>query len=324
MRTMSELVIANQIDATVGAALRAHRSAPRVIDCFEEGKSAPWNIPGDAEVLFTRAFSAWAQAPDAGPDLPALKWIQTYSAGVELYPRWLARGRLLSCGRGLTSPQIAEYVLAAILRREKDLDAIRARTPADWRMCEIGCLEGKTLGLLGYGAIGQEIARRALAFGMRVAATRRGEWRAGETGTRDGGIVPCRDAAELIGLSDHFVVAAPLTAATRRIVDAALLAKAKPALHLINVSRGALVDHAALVDALDAGTIAFATLDVTDPEPLPEGHALWRHPRALLTPHISYRGGPEVERFLAKVLHNLDAYLDGQPLLDQVDPSREY
>ncbi|MGR3376724.1 NAD(P)-dependent oxidoreductase [Salipiger abyssi] len=310
-------VIVNHLSAEVGEALSQHPSGPTVI--ARPGAERPWEIPQEAEILLTGAFEAWKQAPDIGPDLPNLRWVQTFSAGVEGYPDWLKQGRLVSCGRGLTSGAIAEYVMAAMLRVEKPLDTRRVRCRDDWRDVPLGGLDGKRLGLLGYGSIGQAIARRAAAFGMEVLALRRGGWDESEPHAR-----PAASAGALIGAVDYLVVATPLTPQTEGMVNAALLSQARPGLHLINISRGRIVDQEALLAALDAGTLSGATLDVTTPEPLPDGHPLLARDDVLITPHISYTGGAARARFIEKLLANLDAYLAGTPLRDVVEPGRGY
>ena len=154
---------------------------------------------------------------------------------------------------------------------------------------------------------------------MRIAVLRR-------TGTErppeDVEWVP--DPGALAALSDHLVLALPLTPATRGIVDAAVLARSKPGLHLVNVARGALVDQEALLAALDRGRVGFASLDVTEPEPLPEGHPFYTHAQVRLTPHMSWSGGDTQARLIRKILENLDAFVDGRPLHDIVDPILGY
>lgn len=309
-------LIVNQIDTEFGALLSSHPSKPKVIDHFD--RHAPWDFPADADVLVTRAFAAWKDAP-ATRILPALKWVQTYSSGIEIYPDWLKHGRLVTNGRGLTAPQISEYVMAAMLLVEKDIFAARTTCPDDWGVREFGTLEGKTLGLLGYGAIGAEIAKRARAFDMEILVNRRGSW-----DEVPEGITPCDSAEEVVAKADHLVLAMPHTTETDRIVNETLLSRAKPGLHLINVARGGLVDNDALLNALDSGRLGRATLDVTAPEPPIEGHPFWSHPKILLTPHESYRGGAERARFERKTMNNLSAFLRGEPMVDVVDLRRGY
>ena len=124
--------------------------------------------------------------------------------------------------------------------------------------------------------------------------------------------------------SDHLVLALPLTEETRGVVNAEMLATAKPGLHLINVARGPLIDQEALVAALDAGTIAAATLDVATPEPLPAGHPFYSHPAIRLTPHVSGMSEDNEDRLTARLLDNLDRFLEGKPVPGIVDPVRRY
>lgn len=315
---MEHPVIVNQLGPEVGAALAAHPSRPRVHE--RETGSAPWQVE-DADILLTGPHSSWRDAPrTTPPGWPGrLRWVQVASTGVDWFPRWMMQGPVVTCGRGHNAAAIAEYVLTAILLHEKRLDQISIRSHAAWQHHALGTLEGRTLGLAGYGAIGQAVALRARAFGMRIAARRRSDW--------DGDapeILKAGSLAELASLSDHLLLALPLTDATRHCVDAAMLEEAKPGLHLINIARGGLVDQRALLAALDARRIGFATLDVTDPEPLPAGHAIYTHPRIRLTPHISWSGKASRTRLTEQILGNLTAYASGGGLQDVVDPIRGY
>lgn len=313
---MTGPVIANQIDAAFGRLLAAHPTAPKVIDCLDMDR--PWEIPAEAEILMTSSNANWTKAP-AGADLPALKWVQTYSAGIEIYPTWLKQGRIVTNGRGLTAPQIAEYAMAAMLLVEKDLVGARTTAPENWGPRNFGTLEGKVLGIVGFGAIGAETAKRALAFGMDVHASRRGTWNDAPEG-----ITPCASPEEVIEGADHLLLAAPLTPETAGLVNATFLARAKPGLHLINVARGGLVVDADLVSALDSGQLGKATLDVTSPEPPAPDHPFWTHPKVLLTPHESYSGGSERQRFERKSMANLSAFVEGTAMIDVVDLGRGY
>ncbi len=206
----------------------------------------------------------------------------------------------MTCGRGLNALPIAEFVFAAILRAEKRLDETGARSEADWRRHDIGRLYGTTLGLVGYGSLGQAIARRALAFDMNVMVNRRTAWD-GERGIAAAGI------DENFAAADHLVIAAPRTSETEGTIGAELLGVAKQGLHLINTSRGGLVDQEALVAAFVAGDIGSATLDVTTPEPLPDGHPLYTLPNVFTSPHISWAGGDQDQAFQDRLVKNLDA-----------------
>lgn len=312
-------IIVNQGGAIVGERIAAHWSSPRVI---QHPKGAPpWEIPPEADVLVTQPapWQATAAPSDPPPGWPfGLRFIQVMSTGVDTFPPWLFAGPPVACGRGAAATQIAEYVLTAILAFEKEFAAIRVRDRSQWKMRPLGSLSGKTLGLAGYGAIGRAIAARAQPFGVRIFALKRGE------GALDAFVERAPDLASLIAEADHLALAMPLTPLTRRILNAAALARAKPSLHIVNVARGGLVDEEALRAALDEGRIAGATLDVTDPEPPAEGDWLYSHPKVWLTPHISWGEAKSGERVAEKVIANLDRYVRGEPLQDIVDPARGY
>jgi len=316
---MTGMLVLNQLGPEVGAALAQHAARPLVFDA--PPNAPPWEV-GEADILLTGPQPHWRDAPGRKPaGWPGkLRWVQVASAGVDWFPPWLFEGPTVTCGRGHAAVPIAEYVLGSILLYEKRLDRIRAQASVEWVRHTLGTLEGRTLGLAGYGAIGQAVAQRAAAFGMRIVALRAGAWAAGEAP----GIERARDLAELVSLSDHLVLALPLTPATRRCVNTNILAQAKPGLHLINVARGGLLDQEALMAALDARKIAFATLDVTEPEPLPADHALYLHPRVRLTPHVSWSGNATRARLTDQIVANLSAFADGAPLIGVVDPSRGY
>ncbi|CAO3424944.1 D-isomer specific 2-hydroxyacid dehydrogenase family protein [Azospirillum endophyticum] len=313
-------VILNQLGPAVGERIAAHPSRPTVL-AHEAGR-APWEVPAGVEVLLTRPLIGWEAAPAAPPPGwgKGLRWIQSASTGMDFYPPWLLNGApLVTCARGVSAVAIADYVMAAVLTFEKRWDAIRMRGPEDWRRETLGSLSGRRLGLAGFGAIGRAVAERARAFGLSVGAVRRSGWTEPEPG-----VEPFDRLETLAAASDHLVLALPLTVATRGLVDAGLLAKAKPGLHLVNVARGALVDQGALLAAIEDGRIAGATLDVTDPEPLPAGHPFYRHPAIRLTPHVSW-SAPDFDRRLAdRILTNLDAYARGGPLRDVVDTQTGY
>ncbi len=316
---MTGPTIACHLSEPLEALLAAHASAPRIVSYTRQG-AALWDVPPDADVLFTFA-QGWRKAPAEAPKgWPfKLQYIQIAAAGVDAFPGWFFEGPPVSCGRGITSTPIAEWVFAAMLAQEKKWASTRVTARADWRQVGLGCLEGKTVGLLGVGAIGQAIARRALAFNMRVLAVRRDA-----QAEPLPGIALVDTLAALAAQSHHLVVCAPLTPHTRHLLGREALAAAAPGLHVINVSRGAIIDDAALLEALDDGRVAAATLDVTEPEPLPEGHPFYSHPRVWLTSHISWASDHGDDRIAAKLLDNLERKLRGEPLLDIVDAARGY
>jgi phosphoglycerate dehydrogenase-like enzyme len=311
-------IVSHLPDAVTGR-IAGHASRPQLLR--GETDAAPWAVPDGAEVLLTRPSAGWFKAPARRPrGWPfGLRWVEVSSTGVDWFPPWLFDGPHVTCGRGVNAVPIAEYVLAAVLLHEKRLDELRVRDAADWRQATLGGLEGKTLGLVGFGSIGRAVARRAQAFGLRVTALRRG---GADTG--DPSVVSAWSLHDLLAEADHLVLAVPLTPQTAKLIGREALSHAKPGLHLVNIARGGLVDQEALVEALDDGRLAAATLDVTDPEPLPDGHPLYRHPKVRLTPHVSWNAPGGDERLARKILDNLDRYVTGAPLADLVDPVRGY
>jgi phosphoglycerate dehydrogenase-like enzyme len=196
----------------------------------------------------------------------------------------------------------------------KNLDAVRARSPAEWNQAPLGRIAGTTVGLVGLGAIGTAVARRALALGMRVIAARRRRLPSPITG------VELLDPLEaVVAEADHLLLALPATDATRSLIDADVLRHAKPSAHIINVARGSVLDQEALIGALDAGRLGFATLDVTEPEPLPADHPLWRHPRVRLTPHVSSNYTAVRQLLFDKITADLDLFIRGESPSDVVD-----
>jgi phosphoglycerate dehydrogenase-like enzyme len=308
-------VIVNQGGFKLGERLARHWSEPRVI-AHPKG-ALPSEIPPEADVLITQQH-LWEGLPRPEGWPFGLKFVQVLTTGVELMPPWFFEGPAVACSRGVPAVPIAEFVLASILAHEKDFDAIRVRDPSQWNFKNLGTLPGKVLGLAGFGAIGRAVADRARAFGMGIVALTRTPHPPEED------IRWASDFASLVAAADHLVLALPLTAQTRHILNAEALAKAKPSLHVVNVARGGLVDEQALLAALDEGRIAAASLDVTEPEPPPAGHPYYSHPKVRLTPHISWGDKASADRLADKIIANFEHYVRGEPLEDVVDPVRGY
>ena len=266
----------------------------------------------NADVLVTLADDA---AAIQGVLTEGIDWVHILGAGVDGFPIDVVGDRLLTCSRGAGAPAIAEFVLATMLAFEKHLpQSWITEPPPQWNTADLGGLEGRTLGVIGIGAIGTQVARRAVAFDMEVVALRRTTHASPLPGVR-----LCPDLPSLLGRSDHVVVSAPATAATHRLLDDSALSDIKPGAHLVNVSRGTLIDQEALLHALDDGRIARASLDVVEPEPLPSGHPLYTHPRVKLSPHISWSSPRTVWRTLELFAENLTRYRSGKGLVGQVD-----
>jgi phosphoglycerate dehydrogenase-like enzyme len=248
-----------------------------------------------------------------------MRWVHVLGAGVDGVPLELLRDVEVTCSRGASSVAIAEFVLATMLAFEKQLPEVWISTEAQWGRPSLGELAGRTVGLVGVGAIGVEVAKRALAFDMEVVALRR---TANPVGVD--GIEVVTSLPALLARADHVVLAAPATAATHHLLDATAFSTMKPGAHVVNVSRGSLVDQDALRVALDDGTVARASLDTVEPEPLPDGHWLYTHPKVRLSPHTSWSAPGSIARTFDLFLDNMRRYRAGEPLTGVVDLDAGY
>jgi phosphoglycerate dehydrogenase-like enzyme len=270
-----------------------------------------------AEALLT--FAPRPEMLDRAVEL-GVRWVHVLATGVDSIPLDRLSGCVVTCSRGASSVPIAEFVLATMLAFEKQLpESWLHEPPEQWNIAALGGLRGRTLGLIGVGAIGQEVARRGRAFDMQVVAVRR---RQGPSPVD--GVTLLDSLTELLATSDHVVVAAPATADTRHLLGAAEFAAMKPTAHLVNVSRGFLVDQEALLAALDEGQLAMASLDTVEPEPLPAGHPLFVHPRVRLSAHISWSSPDSMLRTLELFVENLRRFRAGDALEGIVDLDAGY
>ncbi|MFT4247055.1 MAG: NAD(P)-dependent oxidoreductase [Pseudomonas sp.] len=309
-----QAVIASQLDSTTNAYLR--RRLPGVQVRELPGAKLPSRVH-QAQVLILRSAHRDSPVPAGWPW--TLQWVQLLSSGIDAYPPWVLQAPQVTSGRGANAEAVAEYALAAIFAAAKQLPALWVHDD-HWRFTTLAPVAGATLGIVGFGAIGQALARKAVALGMRV----RGLGRPGYPIAEQPGVSPAANLEELLAQADHLVLAAPLTPHTRGLIDRHALAFAKPGLHLVNVARGALVDTPALLEALEHGRIGRATLDVTDPEPLPSGHPLYAHPQVHVSPHTAALSTDGLNRFVDIFVDNFGRYQRGEPLLNRVDPQRGY
>ncbi|MGE3076960.1 MAG: D-2-hydroxyacid dehydrogenase [Dehalococcoidia bacterium] len=256
---------------------------------------------------------------------PNLRWFQAMNAGLERLDRQglLQRGFAVTNGSGLAAPAIAEWCMGAMFALAKQFPAyLRNQEARRWEYVRGGiAIEGKTCGVVGLGAIGREVAKRARAMGMSVVASRR---------TVDGpdpdcdAVFPYSSLHALLAESDFVVLCVPLTRETHHLIDAAALRAMKPTASILNIARGDVIDQAALVAALNDGTIASAALDVTTPEPLPPDDPLWSMPNVFITPHASSASDRRAGTASALFLDNLQRYLSGQPLRNLARPELGY
>ena len=252
--------------------------------------------------------------PNSFPELPdSVRWVQLPSAGVEGWLDKLDDKRVWTSATIAFGKPVAEHALTLMLASVRRIaDCVRAQT---WTEPPVRPLEGSTVAIVGTGAIGGALIGLLEPFDVEVVAvTRRG---------RDG-TLPVDRLPEALPRADFVVIAAPATPATRHLIGAAELDAMRTDAWLVNVSRGTLVDTDALVAALAAGSIGGAALDVTDPEPLPDEHPLWRAPNALITPHVA-NPAATLRRYLAgEVKENVARFAKGEPLMSPIDLGAGY
>jgi phosphoglycerate dehydrogenase-like enzyme len=257
---------------------------------------------------------------------PKLKWFQTMSAGVDRFldDEFRRNPVIMTSVSGIHAVPIGEFVLGLMLMFAKQAPlSFQLKLQRQWKPFLATELHSRTVGIVGLGHIGREVARLAKAFGMRVVATRRSARKSKRARHVDRLYTPDR-LRQLLSESDFVVLTLPLTPETSGIIGEAELRSMKPTAYLINVARGKLIDEEALVRALEEHRIAGAGLDVFAIEPLPANSRLWEFSNVIISPHVA--GGMEdyVERATAVFCENLRRYLSGKRLLNIVDKKRGY
>ena len=308
----------------------------RVANCATETDAV--REIADADAFFGKLTPAMLAA--AG----RLRWIQSPTASLEhyLFPALTEHPAQLTNMRGLFHDNIADHVFGCMLCFARNLHVyIRQQQQAAWKPFggpkEEGevfrsgpavttdvdrahtTLSGATLGVVGLGSIGAEIARRGVCFGMRVVAVD-SETKLAPEGVEGPWGTDRLD--DLLAASDYVVIAAPHTPETEKLFDASKFARMRPTSVLVNIGRGVIVDLADLTAALESGQIGGAALDVYETEPLPADHPLWRCENAILTPHVAGHSPAIAERHLAVLLDNARRFVQGRPLQNVVDKRR--
>jgi phosphoglycerate dehydrogenase-like enzyme len=271
-----------------------------------------------SDVYETRArsfFSAVRKAPN-------LRWLQTFNVGVDhpIFAELLGRGVRVTSAAGTSAQPIAQTAIAGLLMLARGFPAwIEAQRSRTWRQFRgsqgPADLSGQTLCVLGMGSIGAEIARLAQALGLTVIGIRRSPRLPADPVSEMH--APAALAA-VLPRCQWLAIACPLTDATRRLVDAPMLARLPRGARVINVARGEIVDESALIEALQSGHLAGAYLDVFETEPLPAESLLWALPNVIVTPHNSGASSGNDARVMALFAANLERWLSGQPLVNEV------
>ena len=279
--------------------------------------------PSAEQLARTEAMMAGAVPAGLLPAMPRLRWAQAMSAGVD---NWLAlpdlpSGLTLTCARGTHTESMPENIIGALFHVAKPYAQVAEhQKQSKWVHTVAQPLTGKTLGILGLGAIGQEVARIAVALGMHVIGTKRRPTRIPNVAE----VLAPGQTDEVLSQSDFLLLLLPATPETENFIDAKRLARMKPSAWVLNFGRGQIINDADLMAATREKKIAGALLDVFRQEPLPSEHPFWKAPGIIVLPHI---GGPhpQRDRFVARLfVENLKRFLDGEPLKEVVDRSAGY
>ena len=274
---------------------------------------------------------------------PNLRWVQGHWAGINNLvdtPLWDS-DVLLTTTSGIHAPNIGQYVMAQMLAWANHVPRwIRTQQGGQWPQGRRDAflpdeLAGRTLGIVGYGSIGREVARLAQAFNMTILVTKRDARHIEDTGYTLPGfgdpagnlptrIYPAEALRSVLAQCDYVVITLPLTPRTRHLFDESLFQAMKPSAYVINIGRGPVIDERALVKALQRGWIAGAGLDVFEKEPLPDDSPLWGMQNVILTPHVSGMTAQYDERAVDLFVANLRRYLAGETLFNVVDRDAGY
>jgi len=281
----------------------------------------------DRELADTDIMFGWRLPVNLLTRAPRLKWVQGTAAGFDTLAgdSGVRSSDIIVTNAHENSTAVAEYAIYLLLMLAKKAPVLFTnRNLNQWVRFAPSEVTGKTLGIIGMGAIGSKVAHRAHAFGMRILATRRTALnRENGTDTVDKQFPP-EDLCKMLPECDYVVVAVPSTPETRGMIGENELRVMKPTSYIINVARGPIIDQDKLIEALREGWIAGAGLDVFDTEPLPLDNALWKLSNVIISPHVAFVSQGEVDAVIELFCNNLKRYLNNEPLLNVVDKARGY
>ncbi len=280
----------------------------------------------EADVILNADLRDPKLLADTFPYATRVRWVHTLSAGVEsvLSPEIINSPVPFTNGRGVYRRPLGEWAVAAMLYFSYDLPRmLRNQEAGRWDPFEVDELCGHTLGIVGYGAIGQAIAERARPFGMRIVAVRRRPELSANDPLLDASYPPSQLNA-MLAECDYVAASAPITPQTRGMIGKAQIDAMKSTAVIINVGRGAVIDEGALIHALESNRIRGAGLDVFTTEPLPSGHPFYRLKNVLLSPHCADHTPGWLDRAIDFFLENFDRFTKGEPLENVVDKHAGY
>ena len=286
-------------------------------------QEARWReLLGQADILFDFDYS---HRPDLPELAPQLRWVQATSAGIGQFVKRYGydtrlSGTTFTTSSGIHARPLAEFcVMAMLMHYQQALPMLRNQQRRRWERFAGTDLEGRTLAVIGLGHIGNQVARMACGLGMRVIGSNAA---APEPCVER--LFPSERLHEMLSLADVLVLAVPHTPQTEKMIGKPELDLLKPGAYLINIARGAVVDEPALIEALRAGHLGGAALDVFEHEPLPESSPFWDMENVLVNPHSASTSDRENERLTDLFCDNLKRFVNGQPLRNVLQPERYY
>lgn len=294
----------------------------------------PW-LPGEPEpepsydiskcnVIFTLGMRDKLKILEKTPNL---EWIHSQSVGLEAMLTKEVRecDVIVTNTKGCTSIPIAEHTIAMITSLARGVPTMIRNEPArKWDLIPIKDLGDSTVGIIGYGEIGYEIAKRCKGLGMKVIGCRRNPKKRNDENDPADIVVGMDQVDKVLGRSDFLVLALPSTKETRYFLNKQRLKQMKKGSYLINVGRGNTIEEKHLVEGLNSNHIAGAALDVFEVEPLPKDHPFWTLDNVIVSPHNAYYSPKNVERNMNLFITNLKLFIEGKPMLNVVDKKLGY